>query len=134
MANDFEVLHFRSAQGTKRRSGNYCKVSSLKSSNHYRVGFSGDVSKVVNEKGLTHIQLHIERYTASVFLVFLKSSDNVDARIAHEKGGQVRVNNVDLVNYLAKKIGINGDFKGYALELSQDLANDDNFATFKLML
>ena len=131
--NNFEVLHFL-ARGTKRRDGNYCKITCLPTTKHYRVGFSRAVSEVVNDKGLTHIQLHVERYTSSVFIVFLKSNDNVDARVVHEQGGQVRVNNVDLVGYLAKKIGIDGDFKSYALELSQDLANDDNFATFKLML
>ena len=131
MANDFDVLHFI-ARGTKRRDGNYCKITCLPTTKHYRVGFSSAVSAVVNDKGLTHIQLHVERYTSSVFVVFLKSNDNVDARVAHEQSGQVRVNNVDLVLYLTKKLGLEGDVNGYTLELSPDLANDDNYATFRI--
>ena len=74
----------------------------------------------------------LKKYTSSIFFVFLKGDDNIDARFAREKSGQVRINNRDLIDFLSKKLNLTGDFSGVALELSPDLANDDNYATFRI--
>ena len=44
----------------------------------------------------------------------------------------MRINNRDLIDFLSKKLNLTGDFSGVALELSPDLANDDNYATFRI--
>jgi AAA15 family ATPase/GTPase len=133
--NNFDILHFHVTRGNKGREGNFCTLTRLtdgRKGKNYRVGFSSDVSEIINKKGVTHFQLHVEKYTSSVFFVFLKGDDNVDARFAREKSGQVRINNRDLVSYLSKKLELTGDYSGVTLELSPDLANDDNFATFRI--
>lgn len=133
--SNFDVLHFHVTRGNKGKKGNFCiltRLTEARAGKNYRVGFSTEISEVINRKGVTHFQLHVEKYTSSVFFVFLKGDDNIDARIAREKSGQVRINNRDLVAYLANKLNLTGDFSGVVLELSPDLANDDNIATFRI--
>lgn len=133
--SNFEILHFHVTKGNKGKKGNFCILTRLtegKKCKNYRVGFSTDISNIINKKGVTHFQLHVEKYTSSIFFVFLKGDDNIDARFAREKSGQVRINNRDLIDYLSKKLNLTGDFSGVALELSPDLANDDNYATFRI--
>lgn len=133
--NNFEILHFRVGRGgnNHQQKGYFCRVTRMRGDRkHYRIGFSMDTSNAITSKGLTHFQLHVERFTGSVFFVFINGDDSTDARIGKEKGGQVRICNAKLVDYLAKKMNLDGDFQSVLIELSRDLANDDNYATFRI--
>lgn len=140
MEKNFEVLQF-----PVERPGNRLKLDGYQiaitrtgcgkesSRPYHSILLSDNVGNIVRNKNLTHVRLHVEKYTRSIFMLFLKS-DNSDAAFKANTSKHVIINNRGLVNWLAENVlHLDGDFRQVRVMLSDDLSNSDDYATFKLI-
>lgn len=142
---DFTFLDFKPARGgAKKLSGEYQYFFSVSRHtkaesrcNSYRTAFSTKVSEVVFLKGLTHFRLRRDNITGDLHIIFLKDSSGQCAKVCWEgragEKGVVRMYNKELCNFFASQIGRKGDFNPTYWQLSEDLSNNDDYATFKII-
>lgn len=143
---DFEVVKFPTVHGggtRKTMEGNQIAITRtgrVKDSSHkYNVVYcSPALSAIIRAKGLTHVRFHIEKYTGSLFMLFLKG-DATDARINLDKENNktaVRIYNRDMTRWLLDEVlHLKGeDVKQHVVDLSRDLSNSEDFATFQLLI
>ena len=147
ITNNFEVLHFPTIKRGKwvRAEGIVLSVTRTYNSkggySYTSIILSRKLADIVRSKGLTHVQLHREKYTGSLFMVFFSGGDdNRDAHIVDEmqtrkiEGASMRIYNRPLCDFLAGKMGYakGESVRSAPLHLGDDLANCDDYATFKL--
>lgn len=137
--NDFEVLHFPVIRGGQRKELEGCVLSITRTMGKGQYGciyFSPEITKTLVERMLTHVQIHIEKYTGTAFLVFLRG-DSHDAPLRFiEQNGRpvVRLHNKQLIDYLLTKAGkaTTEPVRAYKIALSNNLSNTEEYATYKL--
>ena len=141
--NNFEILQFPTTRGGGRSPlvGNTMALTRTFAENgsikYNALTFSREIRQLLAQKALTHIQLHIDKYTGVVYMVCLRGDDSADARIVkHNTMNTLQCNNRNLVLYLLKKFGVDEKMtvRGYRFEVSPDLSNSDEFATFRIVL
>lgn len=142
---DFTFLDFKPTRGGARKlSGEHQYFFAVSrhtnrqsKSNSYRTAFSTPVSEIVFLKGLTHFRIRRDNITGDLHFIFLKDTSGQYAQVTWEgmagDNRQVRMYNKELCNFFANQIGIKGDFSPTYWQLSGDLSNSDDYATFKII-
>ena len=132
---DFEFLDFPQCRHGRCSNERYIGVSrnSEKRKISYRVGISNLLSSEILDKGLTHFRLRVDNYTGDTHLIVFRGDDADNGRISRE-GDRLKIGSKALVDYLAKRLGKDGDFLCVRIKCSENIANDENYLTYKLDL
>ena len=137
---DFSNDHFtwfdfpQSAFGRRDKKGFFVSLSRYTSSTQHvnRITFSIELSERVVAKELTHFRVRRDDLTGDTFFVFVKGNANY-MTFGYEKNGAIRLYNKQLVKFLCDQLEIKGDFHATAIQLSEDLSNTPEVATFKII-
>ena len=106
----------------------------LRGRNHtYRVSFSEDVRKVVDGKELLQLRVVINKFSNEMMMVFLNSNDPQVLMFGREVTGQIRIHSKSLTRFLKSRLNIDGDNVSVKIELSPDVSNSNEYATFKVL-
>ena len=132
--NNLETFDF----GTSRvgqREGYYMTIcQTLRGKNHtYRVSFSRDVCNAVDGKELMQLRVVINKFSNEMMMVFLNSNDPKVLMFGRESTGQIRVHSKSLAHFLMQRLNIHGDNVSVKIELSPDVSNSNEYATFKVL-
>ena len=139
--DDFEFIDFKPlTRGSASRCAAtyYLSVSrhvGERKVNIYRTSLSAEASAIVVKKGLTHFRLRRDKATGELHIIFLFDTTGKCAPITFETNNEtrrVRFNNKQLCDFLARHAGVEGNFSPIYFELSKDLSNSDQYATFKI--
>lgn len=141
---DFTFLDFKGSRGGNRKiNGEYpywaCASRHINEnrSNSYRTAFSREVSLLVARKGLTHMRIRRDNLTGVMHVIFLKDTTGQCAPIGWDKtkgkNNIVRLYNKALCDFFATLAGKSGNFEPTYWQLSEDLSNSLEYATFRII-
>ena len=135
LSNNLETFDFGGAKNA-RHAGFYMTLSAnVKSSKSksYRTSFSEEVRKVVDGKGLKKFRIIVNKFTGELMMVFLNSDNPNVLEFGRESTGQIRIHSRPLIDFMKARLGITGESVSARIELSEDVSNSEEFATFKVI-
>ena len=138
--NDFEFIDFApssSGRGSRLSHEYYVTISrhTYGKNKMYRVTFSQSVSDRVISRGLKNLRIRRDKVTGDLHIIFLNTNDRQCARVTYEKKTTDRVllNNKQLCAFFAQLADLSGDFSPIHFELSRDLSNSEQYATYQII-
>jgi len=135
LSNNLEAFDFGGAKNSKHE-GFYMTISAnVKSakSKTYRTSFSECVRKVVDGKGLKNFRIIANKFTGELMMVFLNSDNPNVLKFGREATGQIRIHSKPLIDFMKARLGITGNSVSARIELSEDVSNSEEYATFKVV-
>ena len=132
--NNLETFDFGTSRVGQREGYYMTLCQTLRGRNHtYRVSFSEDVRKVVDGKELLQLRVVINKFSNEMMMVFLNSNDPQVLMFGREVTGQIRIHSKSLTRFLKSRLNIDGDNVSVKIELSPDVSNSNEYATFKVL-
>ena len=132
-SNNFTYVEFESSKAGKSANTEDCFmfINKPKTTN-YRISFSMSVSESVKTKKLNKVVLRIDNITGDVYLLFSNdpTKKSPSLKFKQNKNGfpQMSLCCSEMHKYMTENLNIEK-----RVELSNDLAKSDDYATFKIL-
>lgn len=138
--NDFEFIDFApssSGRGSRLSHAFYVSISRHTNGKNkqYRVSFCPSVSECVISRGLKNLRIRRDKVTGDLHIIFLNTNNKQCAWVTYENkaANRVVVNNKQLCAFFAQLADLSGDFSPIYFELSRDLSNSEQYATYQII-
>lgn len=132
-SNNFTYIEFESSKAGKSANTEDCFmfINKAKTTN-YRISFSMSVSESVKTKKLNKVVLRIDNITGDVYILFSEdpTRKSPTLKFKENKNGlsQMSVSCAEMHKYMKDTLGLENK-----VELSEDLAKCNDYATFKIL-
>lgn len=131
--NNYTFVEFDKATLGKRTNTEECSMFINESrGSAYRISFSTAVSEIVKRKRLTKLVLRIDNITGDIFILFsddpTRKSPNLKFKQNKNGLSLMSLSCAEMHKYMKDNLGLEKK-----VELSNDLAKSDDYATFKIL-
>ena len=119
---------------TTQRSG-YMKADEFSlnhTKNNYTVTLNMEVSNMIREGKFDHLRIRMDNITGEIHLIFTRDKG---LKFRSEEGikKNVSISSKEMVQFLVHQFGINDESGREIIKISKNLANSNDFLTFKIL-
>lgn len=125
---DYTFFDFENSRRGREISGFAMRVYNKRGNR--RVQFSKNVGEVVTKRGLSKLRIRKDNMTGRIHLLFNRDKGVTIKNNGSNSPFSLRVNSVDMAAFLVKTFSL---MDGDVLNLSDDLSQSDEYATFEVL-